>query len=397
MRNTRDSAAGSVLLAMTLASSAGASVVVVPVPQATGTTQYLRASLSASGGIAAFSANNASGRLIRWTESTGALVECASPGPFSISYSIKVTDIGTTTGGWHQAAAPSLRGGALWLSGGSLSIGPFGGSGAYGEAVAGSTNGYPYFITDFEQGVMYQLNSAGAPISRGRPAGTTAVFPRDASRDGGACVLAASSATATHAYRWTLAGGFRQVPLLAGATATSPVAISDDGLRVIGVSTADSGQQGFVWSVDSGADSGLVSMGMPPGASIGNLAASGDGSLACGQYTVRGVTTHFVWSADAGLMTASAFAASRCLAAGAPVEFLDFNSDGTVAVARIGAQTVLLKGLGCTAGDFDRDGDVDAADLATLLANWGSRGDTDLDADGTTAGSDLAVILANWT
>lgn len=381
------------LLAWAIAQSAAAGVVVVPIPQAAGSTQYLRASLSASGGVAALSANNASGRLVRWSESTGALIECASPGPLGVSYSIKVTDIGTITGGWSQPAAPFLRGGALWQATGALSIGPFGGSGAYGEAVAGSTNGYPYFITDVQQGLMYQLGSTGAPVSRGRPAGTGLVYPRDASRDGGACALAASTATGLRAYRWTLAGGFQQLPLLEGASDASPIAISDDGATVVGVSATTSGQQGFVWGVKTG----LVSIGFPAGATIGHLAASGDCTLVCGQYTAGGASTTFVWSADGGLATASAFASSRCFTPAGPIEFLDFNADGTVAVARIGAQTALLKGLGCLAGDFDRDGDVDAADLAELLANWGGSGPTDLDGDGATSAPDLAVVLANWT
>lgn len=366
---------------------------VVPIPQSSGSTLYLRGTLNANGTIAALAPNSRTARLIRWTDAGGPLVECASPGSFSVSYAIKVTDIGTTTGGWYQPASPFFRGGALWNASGVLSIGPFGGSGAYGEAVAGSTNGYPYFISDLQQGLMYQLGSSGAPVSRGRPAGTISVYPRDASRDGTACVLAASTTTATHAYRWTLAGGYQQVPLIEGSTATAPIAISDDGLRIVGLSTTPSGQQGFVWSVESG----LTSMGIPAGASIGNLAASGDCMLVCGQYTVGSSATPFVWSAAAGLVTASAFAASRCLVPGGPIEFLDFNADGAVALARIGSQTVLIRNLRCVAGDFDHDGHVDAADLAALLANWGQPGPTDLDGDGTTAATDLATALTNWS
>ena len=48
-------------------------------------------------------------------------------------------------------------------------------------------------------------------------------------------------------------------------------------------------------------------------------------------------------------------------------------------------------------GDFDGNGAVNGADLATLLAGWGTRGVTDLDDNGVTNGSDLAVLLANWT
>jgi hypothetical protein len=51
--------------------------------------------------------------------------------------------------------------------------------------------------------------------------------------------------------------------------------------------------------------------------------------------------------------------------------------------------------------DFNGDGMVNGADLATLLANWGDcpEGATctgDLNGDGTVNGADLAELLANW-
>jgi hypothetical protein len=49
-------------------------------------------------------------------------------------------------------------------------------------------------------------------------------------------------------------------------------------------------------------------------------------------------------------------------------------------------------------GDFDADNDVDIADLATLLAHYGSTGvayaDGDLDADGDVDLADLAALLS---
>lgn len=47
--------------------------------------------------------------------------------------------------------------------------------------------------------------------------------------------------------------------------------------------------------------------------------------------------------------------------------------------------------------DLNGDGVVNAADLATLLANWGSTGPGDLDGDGTVGSSDLTILLASWT
>lgn len=52
--------------------------------------------------------------------------------------------------------------------------------------------------------------------------------------------------------------------------------------------------------------------------------------------------------------------------------------------------------LGCPA-DFNNDGQVNGADLATLLANWLAPGGLpDLNGDGTVNGADLANLLANW-
>ncbi len=48
--------------------------------------------------------------------------------------------------------------------------------------------------------------------------------------------------------------------------------------------------------------------------------------------------------------------------------------------------------------DLDGDGTVGGADLATLLADWGSvsGSESDLDGDGTVGGADLATLLAAW-
>ncbi|MBL9121077.1 MAG: right-handed parallel beta-helix repeat-containing protein [Phycisphaerae bacterium] len=50
----------------------------------------------------------------------------------------------------------------------------------------------------------------------------------------------------------------------------------------------------------------------------------------------------------------------------------------------------------CVPADFDCDGDVDAADLAVLLAAWGTGGQADLNGSGTVNAADLAMLLAAW-
>jgi len=62
---------------------------------------------------------------------------------------------------------------------------------------------------------------------------------------------------------------------------------------------------------------------------------------------------------------------------------------------------VALRVIECEAGgipaDLNGDGRVDAADLAVMLAAWGSTGPGDLNLNGTVEGADLALLLSGWT
>lgn len=46
--------------------------------------------------------------------------------------------------------------------------------------------------------------------------------------------------------------------------------------------------------------------------------------------------------------------------------------------------------------DLDGDGNVDGADLAVLLGQWGSAGNADFDGSGAVDGADLAFLLGAW-
>ncbi len=49
------------------------------------------------------------------------------------------------------------------------------------------------------------------------------------------------------------------------------------------------------------------------------------------------------------------------------------------------------------AADLNGDGQVDGADLAILLANWGTDNPLgDLNGSGEIDGADLTLLLANW-
>lgn len=72
----------------------------------------------------------------------------------------------------------------------------------------------------------------------------------------------------------------------------------------------------------------------------------------------------------------------------------DFDTPG------VGGELVIFLNLTATASaDLNGDGCVNGADMATLLAVWGTDGGAtgaDLNGDGVVNGADLAILLANW-
>ena len=79
--------------------------------------------------------------------------------------------------------------------------------------------------------------------------------------------------------------------------------------------------------------------------------------------------------------------------------FVDGDGDGNV-VVDMGAYEFQADAECCLA-DLDGDGDIGAADLATLLGSWGPCSPdqdcpADLDADGEVAAFDLAILLGSW-
>ena len=83
-------------------------------------------------------------------------------------------------------------------------------------------------------------------------------------------------------------------------------------------------------------------------------------------------------------------------------EDIDLTSDGGAIVAVDNSQFGFLKlepflATDTLIGDLNGDGCVTGADLANLLAVWGStNGPADLDDDGIVGGSDLATLLSVW-
>ena len=68
-----------------------------------------------------------------------------------------------------------------------------------------------------------------------------------------------------------------------------------------------------------------------------------------------------------------------------------------VFAARVGADGVLGVPPAGNPADLNGDGSVNAADLATLLGQWGLSGSADLDGNGTVGAADLAIMLGAWS
>ncbi len=68
---------------------------------------------------------------------------------------------------------------------------------------------------------------------------------------------------------------------------------------------------------------------------------------------------------------------------------------GDAPIVDIGAYEFVILAPPCPS-DINGDGQVNGADLATLLGLWGGAGDADLNGDGIVNGADLATLLGNW-
>jgi subtilisin family serine protease len=72
--------------------------------------------------------------------------------------------------------------------------------------------------------------------------------------------------------------------------------------------------------------------------------------------------------------------------------------DQTYGHGRVNALAAVLAATTppCSAADVDCNGSVGAADLALLLAAWGTAGPGDIDGDGNVGPADVALLLAAW-
>lgn len=221
-----------------------------------------------------------------------------------------------------------------------------------------------------------------------------------------------SSSPTTRAIRWRLAGGGYGVGELLAlppeTTRADAIGVSPDGAWIVGAVDLRLQQHASAWNeLGEWHDLGAI-----PG-NVGNIAYDRNVHGVAVGHTSQGLSIH-----RATLYVDGAVHNLNDLVVNNPAigvsEFLHvataINADGSI-VGRfgefatkeplfpIGARTFLLRPVGCELpGDFDSDGDVDLADLGALLADFGCAGECpgDIDGDGQTDLGDLGLILANF-
>lgn len=199
------------------------------------------------------------------------------------------------------------------------------------------------------------------------------------------------------------------------------VSLTDNGWVAFNARDADTGDRGVYLSdgttlveIASEADADISELEFfAPAANDDGLVAfrafNGDGLRAVfvgdGTELIQIATEHGLIETDLGTARIDQNAASSPAFGGGP----SINADGDVAFLagltppddnqiEWGTGLFIARAGGGVVGDLDGDGDVDATDLAEMLAAWGVCPGcaADLDGSGVVDSADLAILLAAW-
>ena len=202
---------------------------------------------------------------------------------------------------------------------------------------------------------------------------------------------------------WTAPGtGAQNLGALPGAISSVAYGVSDTTpCAVVGFSGFEAaGGRAFRWTAAGGMRDLGVAAGWQTSSATG---VSSDGTVVIGRLGNAEGSTAAIWHPTIGMMTLEAYLAGR----GAPPR------PGVVLIAALGiapagryiavegrvdgANRGLLVDLGdpCWT-DLNHDRTVDGADLAELLSHWGDSDAADFDANGTVDGADLGALLLDW-
>ena len=232
----------------------------------------------------------------------------------------------------------------------------------------------------------------------------------------------------TQGYPLTLTGAtLQQLPAIFAWQAEFPTSVgvksydvAGDGRFVIGYRVTDNGNGTWhyeyaVYNLNSDRAGGSFSIPVPAGVTLSNIGFkapkyfNGE-TYTNAPWTVTQADGMVTWScepntnANANALRWSTLYNFRFDANVAPAANLGLANLGIwkapttqspATTIQMGAQVPSTPVPPATPGDYDRDGDGDGADLATLLNSWGSAGG-DLDGNGTSDAADLAILLNNW-
>jgi probable HAF family extracellular repeat protein len=225
--------------------------------------------------------------------------------------------------------------------------------------------------------------------------------------DGSVIVGYSGSPNGDRACRWT-GGGIQDLGALAGDSYSYAYGVSADGAVAFGYSgTGFVVDRAFRWT----SGGGIAPLGSLAGlAHAVAFASNADGSVIVGSCYGDNADSYaaFLWSEPLGMVDLNTYL---------PTLGIDLTGWILGSAGSISSDGLTLSGIGrhnghseawlarlgstpCT-GDLDSDGDVDLADLATLLSHFGTLSgatpaDGDTDGDGDVDLGDLAALLSNY-
>jgi len=188
-----------------------------------------------------------------------------------------------------------------------------------------------------------------------------------------------------------------EVGLLAGTNGAIAFDVSDAG-HVVGVSSFNQGSGvPFIWTEEGGA----VAIPLPEGTTQGSARGVNSSGMAVGTASSAFAIPFFFDGTDTYIITdLLADTDGWDLVMNTSSSAISISEGGVI--VGTGMRDGLVKAYAmfpvsqsCPA-DVNDSGDVDASDLAVVLAGWGQPGASDINGDGTTDSGDLAVLLAAW-
>lgn len=198
---------------------------------------------------------------------------------------------------------------------------------------------------------------------------------------------------------WTLAGGWVQLADFPGTVSSQARAINAAGVTAGYAALASGHRRALRWSADGAS---VQNLGLPPGYSGADASGINDHGQIVGTLISGAPLRAFIWDAEHGLRDLNILTGG--LQGWTLREAADINNAGQIVGTAVNGPLTRAFLLtppappppACPA-DLNGDGFVDQADLAALLANYGSTdalpSDGDVDGDGDVDQGDLAGLL----